>query len=667
MTEQAETASAVAEVVFPVPVDHGFDYLVPPALAQSLRPGHRVAAPFGSRGLQTGVVTAVKRRSPEDKSPFLKTLHSVLDDRPALDERDLGLARWLADTYMSSIGEAVFCVLPIGKNAGPKRETSPAPAEPTPPSAAPVLTPDQEAACARIVPAARAGGFHAFLLFGVAAAGKTEVYLRAAAAALAEGRSVLYLVPEIGLTPQTEHVLRGRFGDLVDVWHSEMSRGERWRVWDRALRGRGRLVLGPRSALFLPLQNLGLIVVDEEHDPSYKEETRPAYHARDAALEKARLAGAAAVLGSATPSLETYKRALDGGLELVEMGRRVEDRPFPSIHIVDTARAGGRLLSEPLAQAVIDALARKEQSLLFLNRRGFFTYVTCPSCGWEARCPSCGVSLVYHKSDRDELRCHYCFHRAAPPEKCPDCGSPAVKLKGRGTQRVEEELKTWFPGARALRWDRDTTRRRGAHGRAFESVRAEDVDIVVGTQMITQGLDFPRVTVVGVLDADQPLRFPDFRAAERAFQLLAQVSGRAGRGERPGSVYVQTRHAGHYALQAAAAFDYRAFAEEELRFRREMSYPPFVRLAQILLSGKDAAAVEKAAVQLMEYLERPPLENAETLGPAPAFRPPKAGNVQWQVMVKFPPGNAAGVFARLKAYRPPRSVAAAVRVDPEDL
>ncbi len=666
-------AGLLAEVAFPIPVPRTFHYIVPAELQGRVRAGQRVLAPFGKRGLQVGVACRLLSAGESDFSAPLKALKDVLDPAPVLSPQDFQLAQWLSRRYFSSLGEAVFCVIPVGKQRPPRR---PAPllrpaAGPPPESPARELTEDQRKACEEILPAVREKRFQPFLLWGVSAAGKTEVYLQAAAETLRQRRSVLYLVPEIGLTPQTEALLRARFGDVVEVWHSEIARGERWRVWQRALSGQCRVLLGPRSAVFAPLQDLGLVVVDEEHDPSYKEDASPRYHAREAALEKARLHGVPALLGSATPSMETYHRVLENAIRCLEMPSRVQDRPFPEIRAVDWRRAGKRVLSDPLIEAMNEALARREQVILFLNRRGFATY--CPSCGWEARCPDCGVSLVFHRGwgqDADEsLRCHYCSHRIPPPNKCPQCRLPTVRMKGKGTQRIAAEVEFLFPQARVLRWDRDSTRRRGAHGQAFEAVKSEGVDIVVGTQMIAQGLDFPRVTVVGVLDADQSLRFPDFRAGERTFQLLSQVAGRAGRADQPGRAYLQTRNPDHYALRAALNRDYKTFAREELAFRREMGYPPYARLAQLLLRGKQSEAVEKAAEDFMRWLENLPLpEGMACLGPAPAFHARRAGFTQWQVLLKGPDGPAwDAVLPRLRDHKPPKGVSLSVDVEPEDL
>lgn len=689
----------VAETVFPVPLEKGFDYAVPDALAPHLKPGHRVLAPFGSRRAEVGVVVRLHDGADADFPLHkLKPLTSLLDPEPALSAQDLELAAWMSRRYFCGKGEAVFGVLPVGKMRPPKRGAAPRVLRESPASyGAPkpaALTEDQTGVLARLLPPVREKRFEAFLLQGVNASGKTEVYLHLIEEALARGRTAILLVPEIGLTPQTEAHLMSRFKTGVAVWHSELSKGERWTLWEDARAGKVRVVIGPRSALFLPLRDLGLIVLDEEHDSSYKSDSAPHYHARDTALEKGRLHGCPVVLGSATPSMESFQGARDGRLVLLRMTRRVGDRPFPTVTVVDMRKEKGWYMSDSLTAAMKDRLDKGEQSLLFLNRRGFATQVLCPACGWEARCPHCQVSLVYHNpmdADRklgkekpgelpfekgDEsppLRCHTCDHRQAFPARCPTCRGDVLKYRGRGTQRVEGDLSLLFPKARVLRWDRDTTQKKASHHRAFQAVRSESIDIVVGTQMIAQGLDFPRVTLGGVLDADRSLRFPDFRAGEHAFQLLSQVAGRVGRsdgsrGETPGEVILQTRHPEHYAVRAAASFDYDAFAESELAFRREMGYPPFTRLAAAVLRSKDPAKAETAAAALVDHLEAAGLpDGCQALGPAPAFHHHREGFSHWQVLLKTPPDAMDRALPFLRQRPPPPGVERTVDVDPEAL
>ncbi len=675
---------ALAEVVFPLPLRQGFDYRVPASLDGAVQPGHRVWAPFGKRGRRMGIV--VRRHGPEPGGlsvSSLKSVESLVEPEPVLSAPDLALARWMADRTYCSLGEAAFTVAAVGRKPPPKRPPPEPPLRAAERPAAFSPTGPQRDALEKIFQAVRAGGFHPFLLQGVAAAGKTEVYRRAIAETLARGRGAILLVPEIGLTPQMEDLFHGWFGDALSLWHSGISDGERWRVWRRAKEGRCRVVVGARSALFVPVTPLGLVIIDEEHDTSYKQDSSPHYHARDTAREKARLHGAALILGSATPSLESFLQAKEGTLEPLSMPRRADDRPFPALHLVDQRKAGW-YLSDELVDALRDRLARGEQSLLFLNRRGYATRILCRACGWEGRCPRCAVNLVLHKEPGDVLRplaglatlgaaepllrCHTCDHREPPPNRCPQCRGEMIKTTGRGTQKILRDIATLFPTARLLRWDRDAMSRKNAHADAFNAVRAGTVDIIIGTQMVAQGHDFPRLTLVGVVNADGALCFPDFRAAERTFQRVTQVAGRAGRADRPGDVYVQTRHPGHYALRAVLARDYGAFAEAELAFRREAGYPPYTRLARAVLRASSEERAERGADDLVRHLQSPPLPaGAVVMGPAPAFHRQREGWAQWQVVVKAPPDIFPQALERLSTFAPPGGSVVAVDVDPEEL
>ncbi|MBE3590053.1 MAG: primosomal protein N' [Firmicutes bacterium] len=514
-------------------------------------------------------------------------------------------------------------------SAAPAAVRPGAPARP----AVPEPTPDQAAALAAILPAVAAGRHEIFLLHGVTGSGKTEVYLRAIEACLAAGREAVVLVPEIALTPQTVARFRERFGDDVAVLHSGLTLGERRRQWRRIMRGEVRVAVGARSAVFAPFRRPGLFIVDEEHETTYKQDEAPRYHARQVAVERARRLGVPVVLGSATPSLESYVAALNGRGRLLPLPRRVEGRPLPHVEVIDMRRereAGNRsLFSEPLAEAIRGALARGEQVLLFLNRRGFAPVVLCRDCGRTVECPSCSVTLTYHRQT-GLLHCHYCDHRAQPPAVCPHCASPNVKYYGIGTQRVEELAREHFPGARVLRMDVDTTGTRGAHERIYRAFQAGEADILVGTQMVAKGWDVAGVTVVGVVHADTGLHLPDFRAAERTFQLITQVAGRAGRGERPGRVFVQTYAPDHYAIRAAARQDCLAFWEAEVPIRRAGPWPPFCELVRIVVSGPEGAGVDERARALGVVLRR---SAVRVLGPAPAPIERLRGRVRWHLVL----------------------------------
>ncbi|MBD3918144.1 primosomal protein N' [Paenibacillus sp. PR3] len=436
-----------------------------------------------------------------------------------------------------------------------------------------------------------------FLLHGVTGSGKTEVYLQAIQECLDMERQAIVLVPEISLTPQMVERFKGRFGDAVAVLHSRLSHGEKYDEWRKIRERRAQVAVGARSAIFAPFESIGLIIIDEEHESSYKQEESPKYHARDVAVKRARQHGAAVVLGSATPSLESYAAATavrsphgsgaSAAPALLSMPGRVADRPMPPVEVVDMRgelQAGNRsMFSRKLYEALADRLERGEQSVLLLNRRGYSTFVMCRSCGYTAMCPHCDISLTYHQKTR-LLRCHYCGHSEGAPAKCPSCESEHIRFFGTGTQRVEEELVKLFPGIRVIRMDVDTTTEKGSHERWLKQFGERKADVLLGTQMVAKGLDFPYVTLVGVIAADTSLHLPDFRSAERTFQLLTQVAGRAGRHELPGEVVIQSYAPEHYAIQTAQHHDYESFVREELMHRRAMGYPPYCRLILITMS-----------------------------------------------------------------------------------
>jgi len=481
------------------------------------------------------------------------------------------------------------------------------------------LTPAQRAAVDMLFARIESTAGDPVLLHGVTGSGKTEVYLRAAAHAVDAGRGVLLLVPEIGLTPQLEQRARAVLGDQVVVVHSRMAAGARARAWWRLRSGSARVVVGPRSAVFSPIENVGLIVVDEEQDSAYKQAERPRYHGREVALWRARLEQAAIVLGSATPAVESFAAGRAGDWSVARMPDRVGKRPLPATELVDMRvewRASGRtLVSRRLEEALAVRLERQEQALIMLNRRGFASAIVCRSCGDRGECPNCAVSLTYHRQDA-ALVCHYCDHREAVPSICRQCGATALHDIGHGTQRLQEALMKRFPSARIERFDADRTQRRGAHTRILSSFGRGEIDVLVGTQMLAKGHDFAAVTLVGVVGADASLGVPDFRAAERTFQLLTQVAGRAGRGALAGEVILQAHQPDHYAIEAALRHDFEGFYAREIDFRRRLAYPPFSALAVCLCRGKVATQVKEDADRLAAALREVTGEHARVLGPA---------------------------------------------------
>ena len=478
------------------------------------------------------------------------------------------------------------------------------------------------------------------LLHGVTGSGKTEVYLQAIGYALEQGRGAIVLVPEISLTPQTIERFRGRFGDTIAVLHSHLSDGERHDEWHRIHGGQARIVIGARSAVFAPVQNLGLIVVDEEHEHTYKQEEAPRYNARDVAVMRGHLEGCAVVLGSATPALESFRNAQTGKYQLVELRHRVDHRAMPVMRIVDMRLEAERtgkvsVFSRDLLDAIRLRLDRAEQVILFLNRRGYASSLVCPKCGVVAQCHECSVAFTYHRQD-ETLKCHICGLSQRVPDRCPGCQDPAFKYAGIGTQRVEVAVAKIFPKARVVRMDADATRGKDSHRQILGEFRTGKIDILVGTQMIAKGLDFPNVTLIGVLNADLSLHMPDFRAGERTFQLLTQVAGRAGRGEIPGEVIVQTFTPFHQAIQAARRLDYDGFCDQEYEFRRELGYPPFGHLVCVGIRGDDQAKVVNAADQLVAKLSQVISSQVVMAGPSPAPLEKAKGQYRYQVILRAP-------------------------------
>jgi primosomal protein N' (replication factor Y) len=502
----------------------------------------------------------------------------------------------------------------------------------------PTLTTEQQAAFETLAARAAERRFHAAVLHGVTGSGKTEIYLRLASAVRDSGRGVLLMVPEIALTPAAAAIFRATFGARVAIQHSALSEGERYDQWQRIRRGEVDVVVGTRSAVFTPLANVGLIVVDEEHDGSYKQEGVPRYNGRDVAVVRARSAGALVVLGSATPSLESYSNAASGRYALVALSRRVLDRPMAQVRIVDMraeyANEGPDVvLSAPLREAMASRLERGEQAIVLLNRRGFATVVFCRQCGETLECPNCSVSLTVHKA-AGRARCHYCNHSTGLPKVCGKCAGPYLEQLGFGTERVEADVQALFPQARIGRVDRDTIRKRGAITAMLARFAARELDVLVGTQMIAKGHDFPRVTLVGVISADVGLGLADFRAAERTFQLLTQVAGRAGRGEIAGEAVVQTLYPDHYSIRHACRQDYAAFYADEMRFRQAMKYPPAVALINVIVKARTRQGAMEDAQAIAAALRLPGLDSWKVLGPAPAPLGRLKGEHRAQLFIK---------------------------------
>ncbi len=661
----------IAEVIVDIAhseVDRIFDYVCD----EGVLPGMRVTVPFG-RSVTTGFVMRVKEESslPPEK---LKKVYRVLDDVPALNSECLALADKLTRRYrcpkalvlrlflpaemrtgkvseryktvVSFTGDIDFIpprarrqrelaafLLENGEaDSGPLREAfggavkaleergmlhlerrrvfrdpyenlqKSAPVRP--------LTPAQEGAVETIEHTSKT----VTLIHGVTGSGKTEIYLTLIAHALEEGRSAIFLVPEISLTPQMFSQLRARFGANCAILHSGLSAGERFDEWERLRSGDAKIAIGARSAVFAPLENIGVIVIDEEHDGSYSSESTPRYNTFDVALLRAKHNGCKLVLGSATPSIETYRRAKEGEFELITLPERINRRPMPEVQLVDMRREVKRGNPSPFSAVLKEkleaCLARGDQAILFLNRRGYSQTVICRDCGYVAKCEHCDVSLTYH-SEENCLKCHYCGTKYHMLSACPQCGSVHINYVGTGTQRVERELKKLYPSARILRMDNDTTSGKEGHLKILQRFTAREADILVGTQMVAKGHDFPFVTLVGILDADMSLHFPDYRSGERTFQLVTQVAGRSGRAENRGEVVLQTYDPDNYILRYAASYDYEGFYAHEIGMRQAMAFPPFARIVRVMVTSEDDKLALAALKQVYTALQRVYAEEAE--------------------------------------------------------
>ena len=658
----------IARVALDVPLDEAFDFVLPEGLDAPV--GALVVVPFG-RSRKVGVVVERPARSAV-ATGRLKPIESVVDDVAPLAQRDLALLRFCASYYQRGLGEVVAASLPPRLRQVRRRRLEPRAMEATAEDrGAPLaLTADQASALAACLEGL--DRFHPILLYGVTGSGKTEVYLRLIEEVLARGRQALFLVPEIGLTPQLEARVRRRFAGMpLVVAHSQLAQGERAAGWLRAQSGAARIVLGTRLAILMPFRDLGAIIVDEEHDPSYKQQEGLRYSARDVAVRRAQELAIPVVLGSATPSLESYANALEGRYRLAVLATRAATgAAMPAVRTVDTrADRPHEGLSFALVRALRERVARHEQALVFVNRRGFSPVLFCRACSWHSTCPRCAANLVLHRKAA-ELRCHHCGHRERPPERCPSCGAADLAPVGQGTQRVEEALREALPGARVERVDRDSTLRKGALASVLDRFSAGDVDVLVGTQMLAKGHDYPRLTLVGVLDSDSALFSADFRAAERLFAQLVQVAGRAGRAQAPGEVLIQTDFPTHPLYAAVATHDYEAFARGALEERRIAGFPPFAHLALLRAESKKAGephAFLREAARAARFIGA----KVEVFDPVAASLERKAGFERAQLLVRAASRATLQRFLRewragLEA-RGVRSVRWSLDVDPQEV
>lgn len=655
-----------AQVALNLPVRGPFDYFIPPHLKDKVHPGQRVIVFFGPRRL-IGYVVGLKPKSDIAK---VKPIQGIIEPEPMVSEEILKLTRWVSNYYFCSWGEAISAAVPgIFKS---KERFQTVPYIPTSPTSFHLMpTFEQNKAIGLIKEAINKNKHKTFLLYGITGSGKTEVYLQAIAHTLAAGKSGILLVPEISLTPQTVEWFRSRFGGQVALWHSRLKTSERYREWKRIKEGLARIVVGARSAVFSPVKNLGLIIIDEEHENTYKQEDVPRYNTQDVARERAILNEAVVILGSATPSLESYYRALSKKYQLIRLRERVKKRNLPRVEIVDMRQEFKRsrrqplLFSHILEERIKLSLSRREQVILFLNRRGFSTFISCPKCGFTLRCPRCEVSLVYHY-ERQKLICHYCNYSMEPPQICPKCLGNYLRYFGSGTQKIESESHRLFPTAKIARLDTDITSQRGVEYEILTDFKNRKIDILIGTQMIAKGLDFPSVTLVGVISADTALNLPDFRASERTFGLLTQVAGRSGRGNEPGLVIIQTHNPHHYALLASRQHDYDGFYKKEIKFRKELKLPPFTHITKLSLRSKNSPLTLKAAGDLAKLLRGKAGRKITILGPAPSFRPKVRGFFYFDILLRAKESETITALLKtaLKKFRKPSKIKLTVDVDP---
>ncbi len=694
--------SKYAQVVLGLPVDRPFTYSIPEDFRESVRIGQGVQVPFGKR-LKIGYIVGFLEKT---LIKGIKPLKSIIDRQPLLDRQMLKLTRRLADYYCASWGEVIeaalpanvrklnrktpdvfrHCELPLlsceskkGERSNLKEGIASLPRIKcgvarndklqTPHS----LSPQQRRVLNLVTKSIEGRKHNVFLLHGITASGKTEVYLQAIDCVLAQGKSSIVLVPEISLTPQTVERFKSRFGERIALMHSRLKTGERAYQWQRAKLGQAQIVIGARSAVFAPVRNLGLIVVDEEHETTYKQkDSSPRYHARDAAILRAKLAKATVILGSATPSLESFYNAKEDKIKLLSLPERVTKRSLPGVNIIDMRqeitmrRRGANILSRALEIKLRQVLGKGEQAILFLNRRGFSTFINCAKCGYVAKCKRCNISLTYHYATKT-LICHYCNYSLKPPQICPQCSCDYLRYFGLGTEKVESELHRLFPQGRIARMDTDVTVKPDAHREILSDFKEGKIDILVGTQMVAKGLDFPRVSLVGVVSADTALNLPDFRSGERTFNLLTQVGGRAGRGEAEGKVIIQTYVPENYAIVASSRHNYGQFYRREIKSRKALKLPPFTHLVNLTLRSRCQKKAQEAASQLSLKLKKErPGKSVQVLGPAPAAISKMRGNFRWSILLKGKNPQKLVKFVRrtLKDFKRYKGMPLAVDVDP---
>lgn len=659
-----------ANIALPIPINKLFTYQIPDNLQDKIMVGQRVSVPFGGKKL----VGYVVELATETDVSRLKEIEEIIDAEPVIIPSILKLSKWMSEYYLCSLGDVLKSAFPSALKR-PKWKQSLRTVEYGKEENL-VLTDEQSRALKLIKGDVDADKFGVFLLFGITGSGKTEVYIQAVQHVLQKNRQALILVPEIGITPQIVGRFKRRFGNEVAVIHSRLKPSDRYLEFERIRSGEVNIVIGVRSAVFAPLKNLGIIIVDEEHDASYKQTESPKYNARDVVLVRAKFENAVCVLGSATPSLESYYKAEAGSYKLLQLTERVEKRPLPKVEIVDmreefVQKGRSEIFSDVLKEAISLRLQKGEQVILFINRKGFSNFVLCRECGEVLTCRNCDVSLTFYKNE-NVCKCHYCGYQRKIPEFCLKCKSGYLQNFGFGTEQVEAELRNCFLDARTTRMDLESTCGRESFEDIYRKFLNRHVDILVGTQMVTKGFDFANVTLVGVVSADTNLNLPDFRASERTFQLLTQVAGRAGRGEIPGDVIVQTYLPEHYAVLASKEHDYKRFFKEELSFRRSLNYPPFSFIINVFVKGSKEERVIDGSQKLVRALHREKI-NAKAklviLGPAEASISRIMSQYRWQIILKTDVRSFArkALMSAIEKTELPKGVTIHFDIDPQGI
>ena len=657
-----------ADIAIAMPIDRLFTYSIPASLKENVEIGKRVFVPFRNKDV-VGYIVGLKK---ESNAKGIRDIKNIIDEKPIISKNLLKLTDWISQTYLCSRGQAIAATVPGVLKKGKVSIRPPkdlASDETHTPTVSLSLTEEQKHALQSVLHKIEKEDFKTFLLHGITSSGKTEIYLQAIEKVLSKGKSSIVLVPEIALTPQTVERFKSRFGDHVAVMHSALVGSRRYREWKRIKDGSAKIVVGARSAVFSPVENLGLIVIDEEHETSYKQEDAPRYHARDVAIMRARISNCPVILGSATPSLESFYLAEKKEIELIRLTKRIDQRALPKVKVVDmrmelATRKKLVMFSQILIDHIERTLKKAQQVMIFLNRRGFSTYINCKKCGLVMKCKRCDSVLVYH-FQKKKLICHYCDYSTSPPNICPECNASYMKYFGIGTEKVESELARLFPEARIGRMDTDVTTKRGSHARILGEFKKHNLDILVGTQMIAKGHDFPKVTLVGVVNADVTLNLPDFRASERTFNLLTQVAGRAGRGEDGGEVIIQTYAPGHYAILSASKHNYEKFYEEEIKTRKEHLYPPFTHMIKLTLRSRSERMALDASHGLKKFLEQK-LNGIDIVGPAVPPISRVRGYYRWNILLKSKNRSTMceALKNALKPYRNPGGTILACDVDP---